>query len=273
MGNITNEENWAAQERLRAIERAVWWRGWMKRKSLQELFGVSLAQASSDIQKYLELNPGAMVYHLNRKRYEASESMQCLLHTPMFEDAVRSFLPSSANSITPATPHQVDMGVVAMVSLPNRTGKPAIQRLLLQALLNKKMVKLKYWSVSSGKAKLREIIPTGFGNDGYRWHVRAWCCENEGYRDFVLSRISMVKALVDYEFELAEDVEWNTIETVKLRPNSKLSENAQRAIELDYGIRRNGVLKLEVRAAMLHYFMSHMRVENERLENHFEVDG
>lgn len=272
MGNITNEENWAAQERLRAIERAIWWRGWMKRRSLQELFGVSLAQASSDIQKYLELNPGAMVYQLNRKRYEASESMQCVLHAPMFEDAVRSFLPSSTNVVSLPTLNQPDTGLVAMVSLPNRTGKPEIQRLVLQALLNTKMLKLKYWSVSSGKAKLREIIPTGFGNDGYRWHVRAWCCENEEYRDFVLSRISMVKALTDYDFKLAEDVDWNTIEEVKLRPNSKLSQNAQRAIELDYGIQRNGVLKLEVRSAMMHYFMSHMRVENKSMENHFELE-
>jgi len=271
MGNKTNDENWAAQERLRAIERAIWWRGWMKRKNLQKLFGVSLAQASSDIQKYLELNPGAMVYHLKRKRYEVAETMRCVLHTPLFEDAIRSFVPSTSNLGQLPSPHQVDLGSVAIVDLPNRTGKPDIQRLILQAFLNTKKVKLKYWSVSSGKAKIREIIPSGFGHDGYRWHVRAWCCENEDYRDFVLSRISTIKELTEYDLELTEDLEWNTIETIKLRPNSKLSENAKRAIELDYGIRKNGVLKLKVRVAMKYYFLSHMRVSATDVPDHFEI--
>lgn len=270
MGNTTNTENWAAQERLRAIERAVWWRGWVKRKNLQKLFGVSLAQASSDLQKYQDLNPGAMVHHLNRKRYEAADGMVCVLHIPLFEDAVRSFIPSSSSGQLPSST-QMDSDIISLVNLPNRTGKPEIQRMVLQAFLNQQQVKLKYWSVSSGKAKLRTISPSAFGHDGYRWHVRAWCCENEDYRDFVLSRISLVKELTDREAELPEDVEWNTIEIIKLKPNSKLPENSRRAIELDYGIRKNGLLKLEVRSAMKHYFLSHMRVDKSKLQNHFEL--
>jgi len=273
MGNITNEENWAAKERLRAIERIIWWRGWIKRKDLQNLFGVSLAQASSDLQKYLEMNPDSMLYHLKRKRYEPSDQMQCVLHTPVFEDAIRAFLPSSAHAGQFTPPQQPDLGMVAMVNLPNRSSKPTIQRLILQALLNSKKVKFKYWSVSSGKSKIRQIVPTGLGNDGYRWHVRAWCYENLDYRDFVLSRISLVKELSDYEEMLPEDIRWNTQETVRLKPNSQLSENAQRAIELDYGIRHNGVLKLQVRSAMMHYFLSHMRVQNESQPNHFELES
>jgi hypothetical protein len=270
MGNITNEENWAAQERLRAIERALWWRGWVKRKNLQQLFGLSLAQSSSDLQKYLELNPGAMVYHLNHKRYEASDSMQCRLHVPLFEDAIRSFIPSG-NLGQLHSPQQVDSEFVSIVSLPNRSGKAEIQRLVLQAFLNSKKIKLKYWSLSSGSVKLREIIPTGFGNDGYRWHVRAWCCENEDYRDFVLGRISLVQGFADYKEELPSDAEWHTLETVRLKPNSKLPENSRRALELDYGIRKNGTLKLEVRTAMKDYFLSHMRVSQLDLLDHFEL--
>jgi hypothetical protein len=270
MGNVTNEENWAAQERLRAIERAVYWRGWVKRKNLQKLFGVSLAQASSDLQKYLEMNPGSMVYHLSHKRYEAAETMQCRLHVPLFEDAIRSFIPSDNLGQLPS-PHQVDSDFVSIVSLPNRSGKAEFQRFILQAFLNTKKIKLKYWSISSGSAKVREIIPTGFGNDGYRWHVRAWCCVNEDYRDFVLGRISQVKSLTDYEEELPADADWNTLETVRLKPNSKLPENSRRAIELDYGIRKNGTLKLEVRTAMKQYFLSHMRVSALDLPDHFEL--
>ena len=274
MGNSTNEENWAAQERLRAIEKAIWWRGWMKRKDLVNIFGVSLAQASSDIQKYLELNPNSMTYQLNRKRYEATDSMTCALHTPLFEDAVRSFLDSanigqalSAKADSSESMHEQ----VAVVSLPNRTGSAEIQRAIMSAFLNDEMIKLRYWSVSSGKASLRNIVPRRFGHDGYRWHVRAWCCDNDGYRDFVLSRVSQVKETSVYDDILAEDTEWNTIEVVKLKANSKLEPNAKRAIEMDYGIRKNGTLKLEVRTAMKHYLLSHLRVSDLDLKNHFEL--
>lgn len=270
MGNATNVENWAAQERLRSIERAIWWRGWLKRKDLQQLFGISLAQASSDLQKYLEINPGAMAYHLNNKRYQSSGSMECIMHTPSFEDALRTFLPDThVGQLSYA--QQADSAVVSVVALPNRTGNPAIQRLVMQAFLNDKKLNLKYWSVNSGNATLRSIVPRAFGHDGYRWHVRAWCCENNDYRDFVMSRISEVKEVTDLDEDLPGDEAWETREVVRLKPNSQLSENAQRAIEMDYDIRENGVLELEVRSAMKHYLLSHMRVSEIEIENHFEL--
>lgn len=49
------------------------------RRDLVAAFGVSLAQASSDLQKYQELNPGALQYHMNRKRYEGAREMRWVL--------------------------------------------------------------------------------------------------------------------------------------------------------------------------------------------------
>ena len=93
MGNQTNAGLWVAQERLRAIERAAYWRGWVKRKDLAALFGVSLAQASSDLQKYQELNPGALQYNMNAKRYEGAREMVCVLvKEPSLEEAMGAFL-------------------------------------------------------------------------------------------------------------------------------------------------------------------------------------
>jgi len=275
MGNITNEENWAAQERLRAIERAVWWRGWVKRKNLQKLFGVSLAQASSDLQKYQQLNSGAMVYDLSRKRYEAADGMTCQLHLPQLEDAIRCFLPSQYIGQLPVS-LEMEHEMVATVGLPSRRGKDRVERMVMQGLLNGQKLKLQYWSVSSGKSSWREIAPAGLGHDGYRWHVRAWCYQNSDYRDFVLSRISAIKAPEDLSEAKGEalpaDEDWETFETVRLKPNSNLEENSRRAIEMDYGIRKNGVLKLAVRRAMREYLLAHMRVSELNLPNHFELD-
>jgi hypothetical protein len=272
MGNITNQENWAAQERLRAIERAIWWRGWLKRKDLVGIFGVSMAQASSDIQKYLEVNPDAMVYHMSHKRYERAAAMVCVLQLPDFDNAVRCFLSSEhlgevARSVAGGDEF------VATVALPCRRGNTVVERAVLQALLNGQQLKMKYWSVSSGKSLWREIVPRGLGHDGYRWHVRGWCGSNEDYRDFVLSRISAVKQPLDHAENVPTDEDWLATETVRLKPNGALSENARRAIELDYGLRKNGVLKIEVRRAMREYLLAHMRVSALGLKNHFELDG
>ena len=242
----------------------------VKRKDIVALFGVSMAQSSSDIQKYLELNPGAMNYDLSSKRYQATENMQCMLHQPLLEDGIRCFLPSSSISHIPVT-IQTDQQKIATVILPTRMGKHQVEQMIIRSLLNTLTIKVQYWSVSSGKNTWRDLSPTSLGHDGYRWHARAWCHENEDYRDFVLSRISSVKKSTSSYPELPADKAWETIETVLLKPNSKLPENAKRAIEMDYGIRKNGTLKLKVRQAMREYLLAHMRVSELDLPNHFET--
>lgn len=281
MGNVTNDENWAAQERLRAIERAVWWRGWIKRKDLSGVFGVSMAQASADIQKYLEMNPAAMVYHMSHKRYERADHMECVLQHPDFDDAVRCFLSfhhlgtlARMSMGASGTSHDDEHKKVATVGLPSRTGNLKVQRAIIQSLINNEQLKIKYWSLSSGKSSWRQIRLVGLGHDGYRWHVRAWCYEREGFRDFVISRISATKEVESLlEMPEEDDVDWFTIDTVRLKPNSELQENERRAIELDYGIRKNGVLKIKVRRAMREYLLAHMRVSSLDLKNHFELDA
>ena len=49
MGNISNPENWAARERLRFIERAAFWRGWLQREEMARVFGQSVQQCSADL--------------------------------------------------------------------------------------------------------------------------------------------------------------------------------------------------------------------------------
>jgi hypothetical protein len=76
MGNKTNDRNWAATERLRFIEACAWWKGIVNQQDLVGLFGVSMAQASSDLQRYLEMNPAAFVYDSRQKRYEATTGVR-----------------------------------------------------------------------------------------------------------------------------------------------------------------------------------------------------
>jgi len=101
MGNKTNDRTWAAAERLRFIETCAWWKGVVQRQDLGDLFGISMAQASSDLQRYLELNLAAFVYNLRQKRYEATAEMQCVLTKPRLDEAVTRFLGGDARSTWP----------------------------------------------------------------------------------------------------------------------------------------------------------------------------
>ena len=129
-----------------------------------------------------------------------------------------------------------------------------------------------YWSVNSGTAKWRWLAPHAFGHDGYRWHVRAWCFENEDYRDFVLGRMEKVDWPKALEETLPRDAAWHTWEQIIVRPHRSLNANQQRAVALDYRMRQ-GKLKLRVRRAMADYLRAHLRlpIDGEALNSHFEI--
>ena len=133
-------------------------------------------------------------------------------------------------------------------------------RLVFQAVLGRNRLRVRYWSLNSGRASWREIVPHAFGHDGYRWHVRAWCCINSDYRDFVLSRVEACDSLmpIDEGDALPIDVAWESWECVELRPDSRLSEIRQAAIRRDYGMSNRRVLKITIRTAMKPYLLGHL---------------
>lgn len=109
------------RKRLRLIERAAYWRGWMQRQDLSVVFGKGSAQASTDFQKYPELNPGALAYSTSRKRYEGQEAMrQALQQSRLAEDAVHLFLSGSTRLPYGAVAHGIANTSLDWVVLPRR---------------------------------------------------------------------------------------------------------------------------------------------------------
>ncbi|MBL9159477.1 MAG: WYL domain-containing protein [Verrucomicrobiales bacterium] len=279
MSNTTNPEAWAAQERLRFIERSLWWRGQVKRKDLRELFGISLAQASSDLQRYLEINPTAARYDLKAKTYRGEPGMACVYHTPQLEDALLLFLPEHGDGLVgrPAAMNStghLPTARVTGVSLPVRRATPSVERAAFYAVWANMRLRIDYASLSGRREAeaegvgsitpgARYIVPHAFANNGYRWHVRAWCEENRDYRDFVLSRIRKVEWPADKAPEnLPPDVEWETIDELVLSPNPELSANLRESVAWDFGI-TDGLLRLKVRRAMRNYTLMHLNMPTE----------
>jgi hypothetical protein len=258
MGNRSNRDQWSARERQMFIERLGWWRGMVNRGDLHDVFGISAAQASADIQSYIALNPNALIYNLRSKRYEAQPGMTCKLHKPRLDDAVRLFLGGDSPALVSLSPAQPGDGVDVFRPL-TRQASANVERRLFLALDQRRRFKVKYWSVSRGTARKREIAPHALGHDGYRWHARAWCFENQDYRDFVLSRMETAD-WPGAEFVPPEpDQAWDTIERIVLRPHASLNKTQKKAIEYDYGMTRSR-LEVPVRGAMKEYLLAHLRI-------------
>jgi hypothetical protein len=256
MGNVTKEDNWAARERLRRVEVLLWWRGWVGRGDLTEGFGISAAQASGDLQRYGELNPGAMVYHTSRKRYEGTPGMVCVLHEPSFEEAVQGILGATGGMVRPVGGAS---GRVAVCVPPLRRAAAVVERRVFVALAQGRRVRVRYGSVSGGNGRWREFAPQALGHDGLRWHVRAWCMEHEDFRDFVLSRIDEADWPGGEFSPPVADEAWEREATLVFEANRELEEDARRAIELDYGM-KDGRLELRVREAMVEYCLAQLRI-------------
>lgn len=261
MGNLTNEENWAARERLRMIEVLLWWRGWVRRGDLLDCFGISAAQASGDIQRFLELNRNGVIYHPNRKRYEASESFTCRLHRPSLAEAVTLLFGQNPGSAGLAVRSELAPGqsgdMVDIVSMPQRVSNDRAVRVLVMALLRKEAVEARYVSVNSSSRKTRTLMPRALGYDGSRWHARCWDADQQEWRDYVLGRMEECKWSRKDVDEPPADEDWNTFVVLKLKPNASLSKEAKAAIKMDYGM-TSDTMEIRVRKAMVKYLRQNL---------------
>lgn len=249
---------WAAQSRLRAIERAAWWRGVLGRNDLIEQFSLSPAQATNDLRRYQELNPTALNYDLSEKRYRGSRAMKCVLHEPKLREGLAAFLGGSGLAVTRPG---FDGPNLAEAALPERGAQPQVERHVLLAALNGLQVKVKYHSASSGQAKERVLAPHAFGWEGSRWHARCFDYDSGEYRDFVLGRIERADWPKDAATDLPKDADWDKVETLRLALNPKLDDGQRKALAMDYGIGRDGVLKIPVRRAMRGYQLKMLGLE------------
>jgi hypothetical protein len=265
MGNTTNEMNWAARERLRAVEVRLWWRGYVGRKELMEVFGISAAQATSDLQKYFELNEGACFYSTNRKRYEAVQEMRCVMHDPILEEGLSLVFGEMVGDCWQRERERVwsggKPGKLGVVKLPLRKGEARVERVMVLAAGRQGKVRVKYVSVKSGKSRWREMVPRTFGWDGRRWHARAYCLENQDWRDFVLGRIAEAE-WPEGAVEVPADKAWDQWVVLRLRINPELDVVRRRGLRMDYGL-ESDLLEIRVREAMKPYLLAEMFLEDE----------
>jgi hypothetical protein len=242
---------WAARERLTFIEARLYWAGRVNRADLIEKFGIQMAQASKDLTLYQSLAPSNIAYDKSQKTYRASDRFAPLL---LKSSADQMFAHLSLSDgwvgIDPE---------IATVPTPARTAPPSTMRSLLQAIGRHEAVDIYYQSLTRAEPTWRQISPHAFGNDGCRWHVRAYCHVQNGFRDFVVGRILDLREAGPSSVSVGDDTAWREEIEVVIEPHPGLSLEQRRAIEIDYAM-QNGEARLPVRRAMLFYVLAFLQL-------------
>lgn len=246
----------AQRERLAFIDFCLQYFGQVSRADLIQHFMTGLASGTRDFALYKALAADNLVLVHQTKQYFRTKDFKPLFtHDPetILTNLCRGFGDSIARDIKPS---ERCFDAVRLVH-PSSDTIAALTR----AIQHNQAVTCRYVSLSSGESQ-RELVPHAIINNGHRWHVRAFDRKSNEFRDFVCSRfthIEVLEALINTTVEARDcDKEWNTLLSLELIPHPNLTHPL--AIELDYGM-NDGMLKLEVRAALLGYLMQQWHVD------------
>ncbi|MFC4280750.1 WYL domain-containing protein [Thalassotalea piscium] len=260
MNTPLEQLSYAQQQRLAYIDFKLYFTGSVTRAEIVQHFKLGVSAATRDINLYKEHAPKNMAYDNKEKKYFLTNSF-----TPLFKHDAKRTLVKLA--------HQISDGFDAIgsgegcvefpVEQPSQLNVPDINVIakLTQAMVNGKAVSVIYTSLTSGSSA-RELVPHTIVDNGLRWHVRAYDRKTNSFRDFVLTRLAKV-TVINNEPEVNEiklqDEQWNTIMPLEIVPHPKNVEYPT-AIKMDYGM-ENGMLKLNVRAAMAGYLLRRWNVD------------
>ncbi|SHF29733.1 WYL domain-containing protein [Thermomonas hydrothermalis] len=220
-------------------------------------FGISINQASTDLNRYLGMAPGNMVYDKSARAYVRGDRFEPLFLRP---DPARYL--SQLRSISDGIVTQEDTWIGQIPAFdtlhsPARGIDAGHLRAVLQAIHNRQAIEVEYQSLSSPAPRWRWIAPHAIAFDGFRWHARAWCFTDQCFKDFLLARILGIRDSRPSDVDRGQDADWHTMVTLEIGPPPGLSEAQKKVVALDYGM-RNGKCKVTVRKALLYYTLKRL---------------
>lgn len=253
---------WGVEQRLEFIEFRLFWEGHVNRGDLMSAFGVSVNQASTDLNRYIGMAPDNMVYDKSARTYVRGVEFAPLYLKP---DASRylSQLRSVADGILDRSDAWIgQFPSYAAAPTPVRGVNAKTLRSVVAAIRRSEAIEVKYQSLSRPEPRWRWIAPHSIGFDGFRWHTRAFCLADQRFKDFLLSRIIETRGTQPSEVGSEADDEWNEQVVLEIGPHPDLSETQKKVIALDYGM-RGGKMKISVRKALLYYALRRLGLDTD----------
>lgn len=245
-------------QRFFFIELIAWWEGVITVAKLVKQFQISRQQAYQDIKSYRITHP------------------ENLLKQKVGYCPTHSFSPFYISADVHPYFHWFTSGQLLLnyveptytysLKLPARNVSVHVVRVLIQALTLQKSIEVNYVSLSNPEQDGRIFHPHTLVNTGLRWHVRGYCEKSQDYRDLVLSRCRTPVSIDEKSYHGAEqDTPWNTLVTIILAPDPRLSKEKQAVLSQDYQMEDNQ-LSIQTRAAMVNYLLHELQVNTKFLD-------
>ena len=253
---------WVVERRLEFIEFRLFWEGHVNRSDLIDAFGISVNQASTDLNRYLGLAAENMVYDKSARTYVRGSDF-----TPLFLKPDASRYLSQLRSVADGILDQSDAWIGQFppydaTPTPARAVNAKSLRSIVAAIRRSEAIEIKYQSLSNPEPKWRWITPHAIGFDGFRWHARAFCEIDKTFKDFLLSRIIEFRTTRPSDCDPESDAEWQEHVELEIGPHPELSDNQKKVIGLDYGM-RGGKAKIRVRRAFLYYALKRLGLDTD----------
>lgn len=253
---------WGVERRLEFIEFRLFWEGHVNRGDLMDAFGVSVNQASTDLNRYIGMAPDNMIYDKSGRTYIRSSKF-----APLFLKPNANRYLSQLRSVADGILDRADAWIGQFPSYdaaptPVRGVNAKTLRSVVAAIPRSEAIEVKYQSFSRPEPRWRWIAPHAIGFDGFRWHIRAFCLTDQSFKDFLLSRIIETRGTKPSEVGADGDADWNEQVILEIGPHPELSETQQRVIALDYGM-RGGRAKIPVRKALLYYALKRLGLDTD----------
>jgi hypothetical protein len=257
-----SELRWGVAQRLEFIEFRLFWEGHVNRIDVMEQFGLSVNQASSDLNRYIGFAPDNMVYDKSARTYVRGPEFK-----PVFDKLDAGRYLAQLRSLADGILDSDDTWIAELPSYdaaptPVRGVNPITLRYVVGAIRRSEAIEVKYQSLSRPEPSWRWIAPHAIGFDGFRWHTRAFCKTDEVFKDFLLSRIIDTRGVSASEVTDVADADWQEHVTLEIGPHPGLSENQKKVIALDYGM-RGGTAKIKVRRALLYYALKRLGLDTD----------
>jgi len=254
--------NWGVERRYEFIEFRLFWQGRINRGDLMDAFGVSTQQASLDLNAYIDQANRNLVYDKSLRTYLRGKHFKPKYLKPDAEEyfaqlrAVDQGLVSAKQSWISVFP-----GFEATPT-PARGVSPETLRDVLAAIREPAALQVTYQSMSRAEPSARWIEPHALAFDGFRWHARAFCQNDQIFKDFLLSRIVEVGGQGPVTSDPGADDAWQTEAVLEIGPHPDLSDNQRRAIEMDYAM-EGGHAQIAVRRALLFYALKRLGLDTD----------